>query len=526
LSADLALINANVRTMNPPQSVAQAIAIRKNKIAKVGTNHEINQLIGKGTKVISLDGKTVVPGLIDTHIHVADFGRCLLWLDLTSAESIQELQSLLKEKAKQTPAGKWIIGRGWNHNRFKEKRLPALFDLNDAAPDNPVILYHEAAMICAVNSKALALAGVTGQTAVPSGGTVDKNPQTGELTGILRGSATNLVWQVVPEPTIDELFGATALACQKIAEAGITSVHWIVLSENELSIIHRLQVEGRLSVRVNVIVPEALLEKTVSFKPVDSLMLHVGGAVIATDGYLASKTAALFQPYSDEPNNSGSLLCTQQELAASVARILQAGLQPVIHAMGDKAVDTALKIIEQTSKRQLGNPFRFRIEQAAVLNRELVERLKSQKVIVSVQPRVIASEFSVWFAMERLGVERAKWLFPLKTLLKEGVKVVGGSDCPMEPLNPLLGMQEAVLRENFSEQRLSVEEALRMYTVDAAYSSSEEKVKGSIEDGKLADFTILSNEPMAVPTNEIKDINIEMTIIDGKVVYSKHSLNR
>ena len=213
-------------------------------------------------------------------------------------------------------------------------------------------------------------------------------------------------------------------------------------------------------------------------------------------------------------------------MAASVARILQAGLQPVIHAMGDKAVDTALKIIEQTSKRQLGNPFRFRIEQAAVLNRELVERLKSQKVIVSVQPRVIASEFSVWFAMERLGVERAKWLFPLKTLLKEGVKVVGGSDCPMEPLNPLLGMQEAVLRENFSEQRLSVEEALRMYTVDAAYSSSEEKVKGSIEDGKLADFTILSNEPMAVPTNEIKDINIEMTIIDGKVVYSKHSLNR
>ena len=303
-------------------------------------------------------------------------------------------------------------------------------------------------------------------------------------------------------------------------------MHWLVLSENELSIIHRLQVEGRLSVRVNVIVPEALLEKTVSFKPVDSLMLHVGGAVIATDGYLASKTAALFQPYSDEPNNSGSLLCTQQALAASVARILQAGLQPVIHAMGDKAVDTALKIIEQTSKRQLGNPFRFRIEQAAVLNRELVERLKSQKVIVSVQPRVIASEFSVWFAMERLGVERAKWLFPLKTLLKEGVKVVGGSDCPMEPLNPLLGMQEAVLRENFSEQRLSVEEALRMYTVDAAYSSSEEKVKGSIEDGKLADFTILSNEPMAVPTNEIKDINIEMTIIDGKVVYSKHSLNR
>jgi predicted amidohydrolase YtcJ len=521
LSADLALINGNVKTMNPSRPVAEAVAVTKNKIIKVGTNKEINQLIGEKTKVISLNGKTVLPGLIDTHIHVADFGRCLLWLDLTSAGSIKELQSLLKEKAKQTPAGKWIIGRGWNQNRFKEKRLPKLSDLNAAAPDNPVILYHESAMICAVNSKALALAGVTEQTAVPSGGTIDKNPQTGELTGILRDSAANLVWQAVPEPTADELLDATALACQKIAEAGVTSVHWLVLSENELSIIQRLHAEGKLLVRVNVIIPEALLKKTIGFQP-DSLMLHVGGAVIAADGYLDSKTAALFQPYSDEPNNSGRLLCTEQALAASVAQVLAAGFQPVIHAMGDKAVDSALKVIEQTSKQAAAKPVRFRLEQAAVLNKELIKRLKTQKVVVSVQPKVIASEFAVWSATERLGVERAKWLHPLKTLLKEGVKVAGGSDCPMEPLNPLLGMQEAVLREHFPEQRLSVEEALGMYTLDAAYCSGEEKVKGSIETGKLADLTILSNDPLAIQTNEIKDISIEMTIIDGNIVYSKH----
>jgi predicted amidohydrolase YtcJ len=376
-------------------------------------------------------------------------------------------------------------------------------------------------MICAVNSKALALAGVTEQTAVPSGGTIDKNPQTGELTGILRDSATNLVWQAVPEPTADELLDATALACQKIAEAGVTSVHWLVLSESELSIIQRLHTEGKLTVRVNVIIPEALLKKTIGFQP-DSLMLHVGGAVIAADGYLDSKTAVLFQPYSDEPNNSGRLLCTEQALAASVAQVLAAGFQPVIHAMGDKAVDSALKVIEQTSRQAAGKPVRFRLEQAAVLNKELVKRLKTQGVVVSVQPKVIASEFSVWSATERLGVERAKWLHPLKTLLKEGVKVAGGSDCPMEPLNPLLGMQEAVTRQSFPEQRLSVEDALRMYTVDAAYSSGEENVKGSIEDGKLADLTILSNDPLAVPMDELKDVNVEMTIIDGKVVYSKH----
>ena len=508
------------RTMSPRQPVAQAVAIRKNKIVKVGTNQEINQLIGKGTKVISLDGKTVVPGLIDTHIHVTDFGRCLLWLDLTDAESIKELQSLLKERAKQTPAGKWIIGRGWNHNRFKEKRLPNLSDLNEAAPDNPVILYHEAAMICAVNSKALALAAVTGQTAVPSGGTIDKNPQTGELTGILRDSAANMVWQVVPEPTPDELSEATALACQKIAEAGITSVHWIVLSDNEIPIIQKLHSEGKLLVRVNVIVPEALLKEPVGFRSTDSLTLRVGGAVIAADGYLDSKTAALLQPYSDDRDNNGKMLLTEQELAASVTWVLGMGLQPVIHAMGDKAVDTALRVIEKIAS---DNGVRFRIEQAAVLNEELIKRLRAQKVVVSVQPKVIATEFAVWSATKRLGVERARWLHPLKTLINEGVRVAGGSDCPMELLSPLLGMQEAVLRASFPEQRLTVEEALRMYTVDAVYCSGEENVKGSIEDGKLADLTILSKDPTTVPTNEIKDVKVYMAIIDGKVVYSTHT---
>ena len=233
LSADLAIINANVRTMNPNQPFAQAVAIKRNRIILVGTNQEINKVVGKKTKVINLDGKTVIPGLIDTHIHVADFGRCLLWLDLTSADSIENLKRLVSEKAKQTPAGKWIIGRGWNENRFKEKRLPNLSDLNKASPDNPVILYREAAMICAINSKALTLAGVTTQTAVPSSGAIDKNPQTGELTGILRDTATSLIWQVVPEPTVDELVDAAAVACQKIVEAGITSIHWILTSQSE-----------------------------------------------------------------------------------------------------------------------------------------------------------------------------------------------------------------------------------------------------------------------------------------------------
>jgi hypothetical protein len=508
--------------MNPSQPLAQAVAVTKDRIVKVGTNEDINRLIGNSTNVISLSGKTVVPGLIDTHIHVADFGRCLLWLDLTSADSIKELQRLLNDKAKQTLAGRWIIGRGWNQNRFKEKRLPTLSDLDEAALGNPVILYHEAAMICAVNSKALTLAGVTKQTAVPSGGVIDKNSQTGELTGILRDTATNLIWHVVPEPTADELSEATALACQKIAEAGIASVHWILLSQNELPIIRRLNAEGKLPIRVNVIVPYEFFRETIGFRSTDSSMVHVGGVVIATDGYLDSKTAALVQPYSDEPSNNGKMLLTEQELAARIEQILAGGLQPVIHAMGDKAVDSALNVIEQTASSK---GVRFRIEQAAVLNKELIRRLKAQKVVVSVQPTVIATEFAVWSAIPRLGVERARWLHPLKTLLEEGVKVAGGSDCPMEPLSPLLCMQEAVQRASFPEQRLTVEEALRMYTADAAYCSCEEKVKGSIEEGKLADLTILSEDPLAVSTNEIKDVSVEITIVNGKFAYSKRPVS-
>jgi predicted amidohydrolase YtcJ len=512
LSADLALVNANVHTMNPNQPTAQAVAITKNKIVKVGTNKQIKQLISKNTKVISLDGKTVLPGLIDTHIHVADFGRCLLWLDLTTAESMSDLQSMLKEKAMLTPIGKWIIGRGWNQNRFKEKRMPETLDLDAVAKENPVILYHESTMICSVNTKALQLAGVTKQTSVPKGGSIDKNPKTGEPTGILRDRATNIIWQAVPELTMNELLEATALACKKITEAGLTSVHWLVLSESELPIIQKLHAQKRLPFRVNVVVPQELAGKMANFNTSDTL-LRFGGVAINVDGYLDSKEAALLEPYSDEPNNSGKLLCTEEGLAASFKQVLAAGVQPIILAMGDKAIDTTLNVIEQTPSEA-----RFRIEQAAVLNKNLVKRLKKQNVVVSVQPKVISTEFTVWSAIKRLGKERARWLHPLKTLIDEGVKVAGGSDCPMEPLSPLLGMQEVVLRAEFPEQRLSVEEALHLYTLDAAYASGEENVKGSIEEGKLADLTILSSDPNAVVPEKIKNISVEMVLVNGRLI--------
>ena len=517
-SANLALIGGKVLTMNSSEPRAEAVAVKGNRIVKVGTDEEISQLVGKETKVIHLNGKTVVPGFIDTHIHVADFAKLLTWIDLNDVKSIKELQNHLKERAQKTPRGRWIIGRGWNQARLREKRLPSLADLDSASPDNPVILYHECALMCVVNSKALELAGVTKQTRAPSGGKIDKDAETGEVTGVLRDAATDLVWKAIPEPSEGELLEAVGLAFEQIMEAGITSVHWIVLSAIELSVVQKLLAQKKLPIRVYLIVPANLVDTVLNSDLLrfSADKLKVGGVMVFADGYLAAKTAALLQPYSDDASVRGKLLCGQEEMNAVAAKALGAGLQLVIHAVGDKAVDAALTTIERVSKEA-----RCRVEQAAVLNKGLIQRLKTQKVIVSVQPRVVASEFSVWSATEHLGAERARWLFPLKTLIKEGVKVVGGSDCPMEPLNPLLGIQAAVTRQFFPEERITVDEALRMYTVDAAYSSGEENIKGSVETGKLADLTVLSHDPCEVPPNEIGSITVEMTIAGGKVVYSK-----
>jgi hypothetical protein len=506
--------------MNQSQPCAEAVAVKGGRIVKVGTNAEISKLVGETTEVIRLDGKTVVPGFIDTHIHVADFGRLLMWIDLSNVDSIKEMQNRLEERVQKSPKGKWLLGRGWNQTRFAEKRLPTRSDLDAVSPDHPVVFYHQSGQVAVVNSKALESAGVTRLTPIPEGGTVERDAETGELTGVLREAATNLIWNVIPEPSEDELAEAAAVACEKIVEVGVTSVHWMVLSPIELKIIRKLYAQSKLPMRVNVVVPADLLDNIKDFQSTSDSALTVSGAVISADGYLASKTAALFRPYTDGSAN-GKLLCTQEEMKTTAAKILQMELQLVIHAMGDKAVDAALTTIEQVSKETPRKDTRNRIEQAAVLNQELINRMKKLGVIVSVQPLVSASEFSVWSATENLGAERARWLYPLKTLIKKGIRVIGGSDCPMEPLSPLMGIQAAVTRTAFPEERLTVDNALRMYTVDAAYSSKEENLKGSIKAGKTADLTVLSGDPRNVSPNEIEKINVEMTLVGGRVVYPK-----
>jgi predicted amidohydrolase YtcJ len=518
--ADLVLMDGNVLTMCSSKPSAEAVAVKKDRIVQVGTNEEINSWIGDDTKVISLQGRTVVPGLTDSHIHVGDFGKFLMWIDLKDVDSVEEMQRKIRERAQKISEERWIIGSGWDQARFAEKRYPNRQDLDEASPHNPVILYHQCGRVCIVNSKALELAGVTKETRAPSGGEIEKDPENGEPTGILREKATDLVWKTIPEPSEEEIIEGASLACKKIVEAGVTTVHWIVTSSAEISVIQKLRAENKLPLRVYTIIPATLLDQTNSSGSGDNNDRNLGVKVFV-DGSLAAHTAALREPYSDDPATKGQLLYSQEELDALVAKVHKANFRLVMHAMGDQAIDMALTAVEKALMEAPRRDHRYRLEHASVLNKELIQRIKELGMMVSVQPKCVITEFSVWSAVERLGSERARWLYPLKTLINGDIRVVGGSDCPMEPLSPLQGVQAAVMREFFPEERISVDEALRMYTVNAAYASFEETVKGSIEEGKLADLTVLSGDPTAVPPSKIGDINVEMTIVGGKVVYQK-----
>jgi predicted amidohydrolase YtcJ len=524
MHADLVLIKGNVITMNSSQPSAEAIAIKKGKIVKVGRNKEINSWIGKTTKIVNLEDRTVVPGLIDSHIHVADFGKFLTWIDLTTVSSIEELQKKVKERVQNIHKGRWIIGHGWNQTFFVDERYPTFRDLDEVSPDNPVILYHQYGRVCVVNSKALDAARITNETVVPSGGKIEKDPKTGVPSGILRESATDLVWKTIPQSSEEELIEATKLACKKIVEAGVTSIHWIVTSSKEISVIQKLRKENKLPLRVHIIGPANILDQP---NNLDSLknpgydVERMLGVKVFVDGSLAARTAALNAPYFDCTDTKGELMYSQEELTGLVAKAHKTKVGLIIHAMGDQAIDMALTAIEKTLKEEPKKNHRYRIEHASVLNLDLIKRIKKLGLIVSIQPKCVISEFSVWTAIDRLGIERARLLYPIKTLINEGIKVIGGSDSPMEPLSPLLGIQAAVTRQFFPEEQITFDEALGMYTVNAAYAAYEEDVKGSIEEGKLADLTIISGNPRTTPMNKIGDISVKMTIMGGKVVYQK-----
>jgi hypothetical protein len=518
--AALIILNANIVTLNPKQPNAQAIAIHDEKIIAVSSNIEIRKHANTETRIVDARGRTIVPGLVDCHAHMTGFGYSLQEVDLRSAKSIAEVQQTVQEFGERNPDRNWILGGRWDQERFAEKRYLTGSDLDAVIKDRPVFLMRVCGHIGVVNTKALLMARITKGTIV-KGGEVDLDVATGEPNGILRENALELMWKVVPKPTLKQLQDACLAASKKAVESGLACVHWIVTSGDEIRAIQKLFAEGNLPLRVRLgiaiefIYELAELGLTTGF---GNDMVKIGFVKILADGSLGGRTAALKEPYSDKPETSGMMLYSQRKMNSLVSRAHSAGMQLAIHAIGDRAVDNVLKAYEKALKENPRSDHRHRVEHCSVLNPRLIRKMKHLGLIASVQPHFIVSDF---WASDRLGEDRMLWTFPFRTLMHQGIIVISGSDCPVEPISPILGIWGAVARKSLAHEALTVEEALRTYTANAAFASFDEEKLGTIEAGKLADMTMLSDDPFNVRPDDIKNIHIEMTIVNGKIVYSK-----
>jgi len=516
MKAESAFINGVIFT---PSGRAEALAVYKSRILKIGTNEEIKSLIGPKTKVIDLKGKTVLPGLIDAHVHLSGYGLALTQLDLRGTSSIEELKKAVKEKALSLSKGEWILGRGWDQELFKEKRYPTRWDLDEVSPENPVFLRRVCGHIAVVNSKALEIASITKETEDPPRGKIDRD-ESGEPTGILREWAMDLIYEKIPPPNLEQLKEALARAIKEAVKRGLTTIHFICSDRfpDELRALQLLKKEGRLLLRIYLVPPYDFLEKLEEIGIIAGFgdpMLKIGGIKILEDGSLGGRTAALEEPYADMPEKKGMLIYSPEELKEMVLKIHKAGFQAAIHAIGDRAINVTLDAIEYAIKHE-PRDHRHRIEHASVVNPKIIERMRKLNVVAVCQPHFIFTDF---WAKDRLGPERTRWTYALKSL-RENVVVVGSSDCPVEPIDPLRGIWAAVTRPFLPEnEKLTVEEAIEIYTKGGAYASFEENEKGSIEEGKLADLVVLSEDPTKIDPDKIKDIKADMVVVDGKIVY-------
>lgn len=526
-----AFINAKVYTVNEKQPVAEAVVIESNKIIFVGTNAEASKMIDSNTEVIDLKGKFLMPGFIDNHVHFISGGHYLLGIDLRPAQSTNEFKRILKDYAKQHP-GKWITGGYWNHENWEVKDLPTKEMIDEAVADQPVFVERLDGHMGVANSLALKMAGITKDTQSPEGGLIVKDPKTGEPTGVLKDNAMNLIYRIIPEPTDEENYEALLAALNEAKKLGVTSVHDITYSD-ALKAFERAKSEGKLTCRIYTRWPisdySSLVEKNIKAGSGDEL-IKMGSLKAFADGSLGSSTAWFFDKYNQDTTTFGLPMdiITDGTMEKWCIDADKNGLQLSVHAIGDRANSYMLDIFEKVIKTNPQWDRRFRIEHAQHVRFQDVPRFAELGVIASVQPYHCIDD-GVW-AEKRIGPERIKYTYPFKSFLEAGVKLCFGTDWYVAPLNPILGLYAAVTRRTLDdknpdgwipEQKISIEDAIKCYTINSAYAAFEENIKGSIEVGKLADMIVLSDDLLSIDPVKIKDVQVLMTIFDGKIIYRK-----
>jgi len=533
LAPDIIVVNGVVHTMDPRQPLAEALAIYKNQIVAVGTNKEIRALAGNTTRVIDARERLVLPGFNDAHTHFLTGGFQLSSVDLRDANSPQEFAERIRTFASKLPKGRWITGGDWDHERWPETRLPTRNLIDGFTPDVPVFVNRLDGHMALANTLALKLAGINKSTTDPAGGIIVRDPKTGEPTGVLKDAAQSLMWKVITPSSFDEKLAAARAATEYAAKLGVTSVQ-DVSAGTDVGVYQTLLDRGELKTRIYAVAPLPKWERLANTgikAHFGTAMLRVGGLKGFADGSLGSTTALFYEPYKDEPATSGIAGDEMYPEGAMLNRVLgadRAGLQILIHAIGDKANDQILSIYEQVERENGPRDRRFRIEHAQHLRVADISRFKKDQVIASMQP-YHAIDDGRW-AEKRIGPERAKTTYAFRSLLDSGARLAFGTDWTVAPLDPMLTIYAAVTRRTLDgknpngwvpEQRISVEEAVQAYTVGSAYAEFQEAVKGSLTPGKLADIVIIDSDIFTIKPEEIERAKVVMTLLDGRVVYER-----
>ena len=523
---ELLIRNANIITIDPRRPRAQALATRDGRFIAVGDDEGVSRLAGPDTKVLDLGGKMVLPGFIDAHLHVLSSGIRHVMAADCDLRSVASIQDALRERARVTPPGEWVQGFKFDDTKTAEDRFLNRQDLDAVTTQHPLMVTHKAGHVFYLNGRALELAGFHSETTDPPGGRLGRDPASGELNGVVYERAIEQIRSgLIPVETSEIRRQGLRLICQMLNRAGITSGHDARVTNDDLVTYQEGKDSGELTVRIYALMyyPHfpALRDAGIMTGLGDS-MLRLGGIKMVADGAIATRTAYLSQPYEGTQDDHGILAMTAEETEDQVMQMHRAGFQVCIHANGDLTIDMVLTAYEKAQAAFPRADARHRIEHCTLVNPDLLRRMKASEVI--------ATPFCTYVyhhgeKMPFYGEERLQWMFAQRSFLDYGVHSTGASDYPPGPFEPLLGIQSCVTRTDSNgklwgpNQKISVEEAMKIYTINGAYASFEENIKGSIEVGKLADLVVLGADPTQVDPMTIKDIPVEQTIVGGRTVY-------
>lgn len=534
--ADLILTNGHLVTVDSSRPEAEAVAITGDRILAVGTMEEIDEFRGPDTEIIDLDGNTVVPGLVDAHLHFPNLGADRSGLvELDDARSMEEALALVERRVGGLPPGEWLTGSGWHTGNWEIEAWPTAATLDLVAPDNPVSLVGMHSHASWLNSKALEVAGITADRPDPPDGVIQRNPDTGEPTGILIENAQWIVRDVIPPQQTESLKERIQKSVRLAHSYGFTGTHDIGTSLEAVEAYRELIAEGDFPFRVNGVIriwkPGEILDSLTVMGPIigeGDHRLTVRSVKMSIDGALGARGAVMLEPYSDEPGAQGVVRVTPEDLRAILRQSLAHGFTAAMHAIGDGGNRIVLDAVQDVLAENPVEDHRMRVEHAQIVAPEDIPRFAELDLIASFQ--WIHATLDMPWAEARVGPERIQGGYAWRTFLDQGIRIVGSSDEGARTFSPFMGIHAAVARQDFEgnppdgwypEQRLSRLEALKSYTLDAAYASFEEDILGSITPGKLADLTILSKDIMTIPAGEILETEALMTIVGGDIVFER-----